>query len=482
MPLLASAMIPVSAAGIHGRSDAAALDRSVALARTAGAATDVAATDVRKEQAGFVGPSRLAAELARRHGAKLSGDQRAALRTLDELSVPAREAFARLIDAFLRFEDSARDVSLEGSGPALLSARSALLDAVVRLAAVQAGAPIAGLSVRIPAALTIQALDGDDTYTQDAPLIVDLAGNDVYLNNAGGVNGGAAAVIDLAGNDVYGSGSRDLGANGGGVAGAGFLLDAGGDDLYRAGGFGTNGGGYFFGSGFLLDAGGNDVYTADLDCGVNGGGCTIASGTLIDGGGNDSYSAVMTRFVNGGVNGGDGFGRGLLLDAAGSDLYRDPVVPGGSARDCTLVPKEGPLGAQLDLPNLACGGGPAPGADLTLTKTDSPDPVSVGQDLTYLVTVTNVGPGPASVVTVVDQLPAGVAVRAVGASQGICLRSQTVTCVLGMLPAGTTATINIVVLPAAAGTLTNTARASSPEPDPNPSNNSSTATTTVQKK
>ena len=31
-------------------------------------------------------------------------------------------------------------------------------------------------------------------------------------------------------------------------------------------------------------------------------------------------------------------------------------------------------------------------ADLSVVKTDSPDPIMVGQDLTYTVTVTNNGP------------------------------------------------------------------------------------------
>lgn len=64
-----------------------------------------------------------------------------------------------------------------------------------------------------------------NTYAVDCPLIVDVGGNDTYTNNAGGVNGGAAAVIDLGGDDRY-AGNRASGANGGGSAGAGFLFDA----------------------------------------------------------------------------------------------------------------------------------------------------------------------------------------------------------------------------------------------------------------
>ena len=45
-------------------------------------------------------------------------------------------------------------------------------------------------------------------------------------------------------------------------------------------------------------------------------------------------------------------------------------------------------------------------ADLEITKSDSPDPVTTGSDLTYTITVTNNGPDAATSVTVTDTLPA----------------------------------------------------------------------------
>ena len=47
---------------------------------------------------------------------------------------------------------------------------------------------------------------------------------------------------------------------------------------------------------------------------------------------------------------------------------------------------------------------------LSITKTDSTDPVHVGQNLTYTVTVSNGGPSNSTNVQVVDTLPAGVCV------------------------------------------------------------------------
>ena len=68
-------------------------------------------------------------------------------------------------------------------------------------------------------------------------------------------------------------------------------------------------------------------------------------------------------------------------------------------------------------------------ADLSITKSDAPDPVSPGGTLTYTLTVTNGGPTGATSVTVTDTLPAGVTfVSAAGAGWTCSQSSGTVTC------------------------------------------------------
>jgi len=117
--------------------------------------------------------------------------------------------------------------------------------------------------------------------------------------------------------------------------------------------------------------------------------------------------------------------------------------------------------------------------DLSLTKSDSPDPVVAGNNLTYTITVSNPGPNDASNVVVTDNLPGGV--DFVSATGGTCDRTgNTVTCNLGQVNAGQSPTVTIVVRTKKEGTLTNTASVTSPQ-DAVLGNNSATATTTVQK-
>ncbi len=117
--------------------------------------------------------------------------------------------------------------------------------------------------------------------------------------------------------------------------------------------------------------------------------------------------------------------------------------------------------------------------DLSITKVDSRDPSRAGRDLTYTMTVTNNGPNPATGVTVTDTLPSGLSARSSSASQGSCSGTTTVTCALGDLASGASATVTIVVRPSSAGKITNTASVSGNQPDPNQANNTATQETTV---
>ncbi len=122
------------------------------------------------------------------------------------------------------------------------------------------------------------------------------------------------------------------------------------------------------------------------------------------------------------------------------------------------------------------------GTNLSITQTDTPDPVNVASNMSYTLSVANAGPDDATGVTVVDTLPAGVTFQSASATQGNCSQAAgIVTCLLGDIAGGAAATINIVLTsPVVTGTITNSATVSSFEVDPLPADNTSTENTVVQ--
>jgi uncharacterized repeat protein (TIGR01451 family) len=122
----------------------------------------------------------------------------------------------------------------------------------------------------------------------------------------------------------------------------------------------------------------------------------------------------------------------------------------------------------------------ASSADLSITKTASPNPGQVGASLSYRITATNNGPAVATNVQVTDTLPAGIAFVSATTTQGSCNGTGPVNCALGTLAVGSSAIVTIVVTPSAAGQITNTATVSGSESDFDSSNNSASATTLIQ--
>ncbi len=118
-------------------------------------------------------------------------------------------------------------------------------------------------------------------------------------------------------------------------------------------------------------------------------------------------------------------------------------------------------------------------ADVSIAKTATPTPATVGGTMSYILTASNAGPGAASNVVTSDALPAGVEFVSASASQGGCSGTTTVTCSFGSIANGANATATITVRPRQAGSVTNTASVSSEEPDPNLSNNQASVSTIV---
>ncbi|MGH3579736.1 MAG: hypothetical protein ACRDU0_19565, partial [Mycobacterium sp.] len=118
-------------------------------------------------------------------------------------------------------------------------------------------------------------------------------------------------------------------------------------------------------------------------------------------------------------------------------------------------------------------------ADVALSNTAAPSQVLLGANLTYTITATDVGNLPATGVTVTDTLPAGAAFVSSTASQGSCSGTAPVTCALGGLASGASATVTIVVTPSATGAISDTASVTLFEMDPTLGDNTATAIATV---
>jgi uncharacterized repeat protein (TIGR01451 family) len=119
-------------------------------------------------------------------------------------------------------------------------------------------------------------------------------------------------------------------------------------------------------------------------------------------------------------------------------------------------------------------------ANLSIVASETPNPVRIGTDLTYTLSVANGGPTAATAVSVVDTLPAGTAFKSASGTGWSCGHvGGTITCTIAGLSAQSSApAISIVATaPGTAGNITNTATVSSATSDPSAANNTATTVT-----
>lgn len=118
--------------------------------------------------------------------------------------------------------------------------------------------------------------------------------------------------------------------------------------------------------------------------------------------------------------------------------------------------------------------------DLAITKTDAPDPVAPGGQLTYTITVENLGLADAPNVVITDTLPTGTTL----VSSTGCVESPAggaPTCTIASVPGGGSVVVTLVVnvLPAAVGPLVNVATIAPSQANQDPANDSATTSTAI---
>ena len=207
-------------------------------------------------------------------------------------------------------------------------------------------------------------------------------------------------------------------------------------------------------------------------------GCTDAQRTTFDDAAAGSFTTVVAPFIG-------SFrphrSRGVLNGKSGSRVsgrwqfqISDVIaIDTGSLRcwSLTLVPS-----------SCTDGGGECPGADLAIGMRANPDPVVIGSNLVYTITVTNNGPNTAKGVVVNQTLDGSLVYVSGSSSQGtVSQAGGVVTCNLGNMSARSVATISVIAIPTADGTIFSTANVVSSETDFDPSNNTVTLGTRVNK-
>ncbi len=153
----------------------------------------------------------------------------------------------------------------------------------------------------------------DNVYRLDAMknviCVIDLGGNDTYIEGTCDLDRPVFVIIDLEGDDTY-RGTKP-GIQGSSILGVSMLLDLAGDDTYRAEDLAQ--GATLGGVGILIDYSGNDQYTAKRRA---QGSALGGIGMLIDKSGSDRYRAALWA---------QGFGHpggfGVLEDSEGDDTY-----------------------------------------------------------------------------------------------------------------------------------------------------------------
>jgi hypothetical protein len=140
-----------------------------------------------------------------------------------------------------------------------------------------------------------------------------------------------------------------------------------------------------------------------------------------------------------------------------------PAIDAGTNSGCPATDARGvtrPQGTSCDI-----GAYEFASAGLSLAAS-APSTATTGVPFNETLTASSTGPGPSTATTVVDHLPADTTLFGTMSSQGTCASSGspvTVTCELGAIAAGSSATVTLVISVSQAGSVTNAAMAGNAE-------------------
>jgi uncharacterized repeat protein (TIGR01451 family) len=163
-------------------------------------------------------------------------------------------------------------------------------------------------------------------------------------------------------------------------------------------------------------------------------------------------------------------------------LEGSPAINQADDNDCPStdqrnVSRPQGLGCDIGAYELIFGGE----ANLGLTKIDALDPVTLGDNITYTLSIDNGGPDDAQNVVLTDNLPGSVIFVSAIPDQGSCEEAGgVVTCNLGDVLNGSSTSVEIAVTTTQAGILTNYADLSADTTDLYPDDNHDSEPTVVE--
>ncbi len=180
----------------------------------------------------------------------------------------------------------------------------------------------------------------------------------------------------------------------------------------------------------------------------------------------------------------------LPVGGTGTQTCTNPSVPVGTSTITLVLSVAAATPNGTIITNTASVASPDDaGANLLVLKSDSPDPVAVGGNITYALTVRNDGPQAATSITLSDVIPANTTFVSVTPAAGWSCSplavggTGTQTCTIATLAPLSSASFTLVVKVNSgtpSGTVIgNTATVSSSTTDPNSANNTASTTTVV---